>query len=966
MHTYKKKGIVASIALASSLLISSTAFATTVTRGPYLQSASDSAITIHWRTDSSTNSVVKYGSSPSNLNQTVTVSGSTTEHIVELSGLSTSTQYYYSVGSSSETLAGGDSSYRFTTSPTPGSDVATRVWIVGDSGTGNSNQIAVYNAYLAYSGAENTNLWLMLGDNAYTYGTDTEYQNELFDIYPDFLRHVPLFPTLGNHDGYSADSGTESGPYYDIFDLPRNGEVGGLASGTEAYYSFDYANVHFICLDSYDSDRSANGAMLTWLENDLAATTQDWIIAYWHHPPYSKGSHNSDSETNLVDMRENVLPILEDYGVDLVFTGHSHAYERSYLIDSHYGLSSTFSSTYQVDAGNGREDGDGAYEKAAATAHAGTVYTVAGSSGKISGGNLNHPAMYTSLNQLGSVVLDVNSNRLDVKFLTSTGTVADYYTVIKGADTTAPSLSSAEATSANSVAVTFSETVDTTTAENTANYAIDNGISITNASASGSVVTLATSTLSSGVNYTLTVNNVEDADGNVIASNSATGFSYTSSNAVPTAGFTYTANSLDVDFTDTSSDSDGSIASWSWNFGDGNTSSSQNPSHSYTSAGTYTVQLTVTDDQGAEDSQSDSITVSAAADTEAPSVPTGLATSSVTAESVTLSWTASTDNVAVTGYKVLRDSVEVGNVSSTSFTDSGLSGSTSYSYTVVAYDAASNESAESSALSVTTDNATPTADFSYSATLLSVDFTDASSDSDGTVSSWQWDFGDGNTSTAQNPSHSYSAAGSYSVTLTITDNNGGEDSTAQTVAVTDSSGPVTIELQQGLNSYTGAEDTYVASSKTTTNYGSETTILADGSDRTYGELISLLKWDVSSIPAGATVTAASITLQVFDATNNAYNLWEMLANWSESTATWSNADPDSNSGDNIGSFSPTSTGSYTITLNADGIALVQSWVDGSANYGITIQSASTTNGIDMRSSEYGTQAQRPMLTVTYE
>ena len=106
------------------------------------------------------------------------------------------------------------------------------------------------------------------------------------------LRQTVLWPTLGNHDGRSADSATQSGPYYDIFTLPKNAQAGGLASGTEAYYSYDVGNVHFICLDSDDTDRSTSGPMMAWLDEDLAATTQQWIIAYWHHPPYSKGSHN--------------------------------------------------------------------------------------------------------------------------------------------------------------------------------------------------------------------------------------------------------------------------------------------------------------------------------------------------------------------------------------------------------------------------------------------------------------------------------------------------------------------------------------------------------------------------------------------------------------------------------------------------------------------------------------------------
>ena len=73
--------------------------------------------------------------------------------------------------------------------------------------------------------------------------------------------------------------------------------------------------------------------MYTWLEADLMANTQDWLIAYWHHPPYSRGSHDSDTTHQMFQMRERFVALLEDYGVDLVLTGHSHAYERSMLID---------------------------------------------------------------------------------------------------------------------------------------------------------------------------------------------------------------------------------------------------------------------------------------------------------------------------------------------------------------------------------------------------------------------------------------------------------------------------------------------------------------------------------------------------------------------------------------------------------------------------------------------------------
>jgi PKD repeat protein len=389
---------------------------------------------VRWRTSSAANGRVRYGPSPSDLSQSADDPTVGTEHLVSLEGLAPGTRYYYAVGTTDETLAGGDSSHFFLTSPPAGTAVPTRIWVLGDSGTANDNARAVRDAYYTFTGDTHTNLWLMLGDNAYPDGTDSEYQAAVFDMYPEMLRKSVLWPTLGNHDAHTADSGMLSGPYYDIFTLPRNAEAGGVASGTEAYYSFDHGNIHFICLDSYETDRSPAGAMVRWLEQDLMATAQDWIVAFWHHPPYSKGSHNSDSSSVLTEMRENVVPVLEDWGVDLVLSGHSHSYERSYLLDGHYGTSNTLTEAMKKDGGDGRIQGTGAYAKPTAgpAPHEGAVYVVAGSSGRTSGGTLNHPAMFLSLNELGSLAIDVSGRQLDVKFLNTAGVWRDYFTLVKG------------------------------------------------------------------------------------------------------------------------------------------------------------------------------------------------------------------------------------------------------------------------------------------------------------------------------------------------------------------------------------------------------------------------------------------------------------------------------------------------------------------------------------------------------
>jgi Calcineurin-like phosphoesterase/Purple acid Phosphatase, N-terminal domain len=411
-----------------------------LTRGPYLQLGTPTSIVVRWRTATPTDSVVRYGTLPGALAHVTVSAGATTEHVATLAGLTPHTRYFYAVGSSAATLAGGDLGHSFVTAPRPGARATTRIWVLGDSGTADGNARAVRDAATAFNHWREPDLWMMLGDNAYTSGTDAEYQAAVFDTYPETLRRAVLWPTFGNHDAEAADSATQSGPYYDIFTLPTAGEAGGVPSGTEAYYSFDYGNVHVVCLDSTESDRSAHGPMVRWLEADLAATPAEWTIAFFHHPPYSKGSHDSDDETELRQMREQVGPVLEAGGVDLVLAGHSHSYERSYWLNGHFGPSSTLSPGHLVDGGNGYERVDGAYRKLAGRGRQGTLYVTLGSSGQVTPAPLNHPAMRVSRATWGSMVLDVDGPRMSVAFVTSdsSGDALDTVTLLKHAPDGAP------------------------------------------------------------------------------------------------------------------------------------------------------------------------------------------------------------------------------------------------------------------------------------------------------------------------------------------------------------------------------------------------------------------------------------------------------------------------------------------------------------------------------------------------
>lgn len=421
-----------------------------VMRGPYLNMATQNSVHIRWRTNVNANSVVNYGTVDGSLTSTVTDATLTTEHDVTVTGLANGTKYFYSIGNTSpaiQTLNTG-SKYFFTTLPIKGVERLSRFWIIGDCGNNTANQLNVRNSYMQYMGSNHADGMLLLGDNAYNSGTDAEYQTSFFPQYQDsLLRNVVLWPAPGNHD-YANNATRQNDhaiPYYSMFTLPAAAESGGIASATEAYYSYDFANIHFLSLDSYGKDSNTYriwdtlGAQVRWIKNDLAANTQKWTVAYWHHPPYTLGSHTSEGEADLIAIRQNFIRILERYGVDLILCGHSHVYERSYLLNGHYGNEASFNlATNAISNSSAKYDNTTnscPYIKNAPQ-KIGTVYAVVGSSGQLGGNPLYttwpHDAMVAADKTYGGgLALTVEGNRLDAEWVCNDGVIRDRFTIMK-------------------------------------------------------------------------------------------------------------------------------------------------------------------------------------------------------------------------------------------------------------------------------------------------------------------------------------------------------------------------------------------------------------------------------------------------------------------------------------------------------------------------------------------------------
>ena len=404
-----------------------------LTREPYLQLASPTAITVRWRTDLPVACRLIWGASPESLDHTNAMPQPATEHEIRLAGLEPSTRYYYALATGDTVLSPADTNQYWQTPPLPAETHTTRFWMLGDPGLNTVDQGAVISAFRSAIWTNRTDLILLAGDNAYWSGLDAEYQTGLFDPCAFAFRNTPVWPSPGNHDTAQLTNNVFNYPYFENFTMPTNGEAGGVPSGTESYYSFDFANIHFVSLNSFTEDRATNGPMATWLKADLAANRQPWLVAYWHHPPYSRGSHDADTEVECVEMRQNFVTLLEEYGVDLVLCGHSHAYERSFLLDGHYGMRSDLSTAMKLNVGDGRENGDGPYLKpfGAGIPRYGAVYVAAGNSSIIRGGQLDDPVMCVATNVFGSLLVQVNSNRLDAVLLSPGGITNDLFTIIK-------------------------------------------------------------------------------------------------------------------------------------------------------------------------------------------------------------------------------------------------------------------------------------------------------------------------------------------------------------------------------------------------------------------------------------------------------------------------------------------------------------------------------------------------------
>jgi len=185
----------------------------------------------------------------------------------------------------------------------PNKDGSVRLAIIGDTGTGTDQQQELAGVLKKYHEAFPFEFVLMMGDNMYGGEKPADFKTKFENVYRPLLDNkVTFYATLGNHDESNQR-------FYDHFNMKG-----------EEYYRFKKGNVAFYSLNSNYMDKR----QVKWLEDELRKDTSEWKIAFFHHPPYSSGAKHGSSSS----LREVVEPIFLKYGVNAVFAGHEHFYER--------------------------------------------------------------------------------------------------------------------------------------------------------------------------------------------------------------------------------------------------------------------------------------------------------------------------------------------------------------------------------------------------------------------------------------------------------------------------------------------------------------------------------------------------------------------------------------------------------------------------------------------------------------
>lgn len=287
-------------------------------RGPFLQDMSTNGVRVLWKTPGLADSVVEYGTNHWSENR-VALTNLVETHVVPLANLQPDTLYHYRVCSTDGSVELESEPATFRTFKTNG---PVRFLVVADTGWGSDGQYQVAQAMAR----ETVDMVLVVGDVVYPAFTLGRVDLRCFSVYQDQMSRVPFVFINGNHDRYD-----------NVMDFVKAFEIASTNIATEGlYYSFDHGDAHFVVLDTdlrIGLQYSPGSPQYQWLEKDLASTAKPWKFLFFHNTIRGSGPHRYDDYNingipDRDEMRQSIGVLAERHGVQCIFNGHDHLYER--------------------------------------------------------------------------------------------------------------------------------------------------------------------------------------------------------------------------------------------------------------------------------------------------------------------------------------------------------------------------------------------------------------------------------------------------------------------------------------------------------------------------------------------------------------------------------------------------------------------------------------------------------------
>ncbi len=289
-------------------------------RAPYIQNTTHTSFEVAWRTLEAYAGEVRYDTEKDLLRFTAAEADATQKHHVRVTGLEPGERYYYAVYNEDDEVRDEE----ITRTARAGHESQFSFLVLGDSGVDTPSQYRVSAQMRASMNAAEVDFVVHVGD--VHQGIGDYYDNIYFKPYGPIIKNVNIFTTLGNHD-VITDNGDV---YIDDFYLPHNNP-----DSTERYYSFRWANAFFIALDT-NGDYTPGSPQYEFLVDQLESDPRKeamWTFVYAHHPPYTEYWTNYYGEAGV---QNHLVPLFEQYDVDMVMNGHTHSYERGEKEHVHY------------------------------------------------------------------------------------------------------------------------------------------------------------------------------------------------------------------------------------------------------------------------------------------------------------------------------------------------------------------------------------------------------------------------------------------------------------------------------------------------------------------------------------------------------------------------------------------------------------------------------------------------------